>query len=331
MSGYVIGVDTGATKSHLALFDTNGKLVDFDQWGPLNHEVLPGSFAQFEEELGQFVGRTLAKNNIDMRQVSYAVLGIAGVDTKLQHSIVSEILTRIGFGKFTLANDAFLGIPAGNPKGIGICAINGTGSTLAGINGEGRMLQIGGVGFISADYGGGGMMGEIVISYVYRELFRKGEPTCMTPVLLNKLGISDKYDFVDRIYEKIDDGSLNIPDCGRMLVEAVSEGYKLAAKIIRDIGTGYAGGISCMIDEMGFGHDEDVHIVLAGSVFVKSKAPLVLDSVKEALYASNPNHRIVYRLLDVPPVAGAVVWALNMLGDNGDSYERVCSQLKMEP
>jgi len=328
LGGYVIGIDTGATKSHLALFDTGGKLVDFGHWGPLNHEVLPGSFAQFEEELVCFVGRVLANHNIDMRQVSYSVLGIAGVDTKMQHGIVSEILKRIGFGKFTLANDAFLGIPAGTPGGVGICAINGTGSTLAGINGEGRMLQIGGVGFISADYGGGGMMGEIVISSVYRELFRKGEATCMTPALLKKLGISDKYDFVDRIYEKIDDGSLNIPDCAKMLIDAVIEGDKLAAKIIRDIGTGYAGGISCMIDEMGFGQDEEVNIVLAGSVFVKSEHPLLLDSLKEALAASNPGHRIGYRLLEVPPVAGAVVWALNMLGDNGASYDRVCSQFK---
>ena len=49
MTEYVIGVDIGATKSHLALFDSSGSLVDFGQWGPLNHEALPGSFAQFEE------------------------------------------------------------------------------------------------------------------------------------------------------------------------------------------------------------------------------------------------------------------------------------------
>jgi len=330
LGGYVIGVDTGATKSHLALFDTGGTLVDFGHWGPLNHEVLPGSYAQFEEELGQFVGRTLAKHDIDMRQVSYSVLGIAGVDTKLQHRIVSGILQRLGFDSFTLANDAFLGIPAGNPGGVGICAINGTGSTLAGINGEGRMLQIGGVGFISADYGGGGMIGQIVVSSVYRELFRKGEPTCMTPALLKKLGISSKYDFVDRIYEKIGDGSLYVPYCSKMLIDALAEGDKLATKIVRDIGTGYAGGISCMIDEMGFGQDEDVQVVLAGSVFVKSNHPLVLGSLKEALSASNPGHRIVYNLLDVPPVAGAVVWALNMLGDRGASHGKVCSQLKVE-
>lgn len=328
MSGYVIGIDTGSTKSHLALFDTDGVLIDFDHWGPLNHEVLPGSFAQFEDELGQFVGRTLVKYSLTIKQISYSVLGIAGVDTKLQYVIVSEILKRLGFGKFTLTNDAYLGIPAGNPEGIGICAINGTGSTLAGINREGKMLQIGGVGFVSADYGGGGMMGKIVISSVYSELFRKGEPTCMTPVLLKKLGVSDKYDFVEKVLEKLDDGSLNISACAKMLIDAVIENDKPAAKILRDIGASYAGGISCMIDEMGFDQDEDVHVVLAGSVFVKSEHPLIFDSLKEALNARNPNHRIRYKILDMPPVTGAVVWALNMLNDNGASYDKVCSQLR---
>ena len=40
MTEYVIGVDIGGTKSHLALFDTEGNFVDFDHWGCLNHEGL---------------------------------------------------------------------------------------------------------------------------------------------------------------------------------------------------------------------------------------------------------------------------------------------------
>ena len=192
MTEYVIGIDIGSTKSHLALFDTDGSLVELNHWGPLNHEMLPGSFAQFEDELGRFVSETLSKYQIAMKQVSYSVLGIGGVDTRRQHGIVSGILRRLGFGGFTLVNDAFLGIPAGSPGGVGICAINGSGCTLAGINSEGKTLQIGGVGYVSADYGGGGMLGEKVVAAVYSELFRMGEPTTMTPAIFRKLGISSK-------------------------------------------------------------------------------------------------------------------------------------------
>ena len=328
MNEYVIGMDIGATKSHLALFDTAGTLVDFDHWGPLNHEILPGSFIQFEDELGQFVTRCLSKNGISIKQTVNAVFGIAGVDTKHQHGIISQIIAKLGFEKFTLVNDAFLGIPAGSATAAGICAINGTGSTLAGINKEGKMLQIGGVGYISADYGGGGMMGEKVVSTVYSELFRKGSPTRMTPALLKKLGITSKYDFVDKIHEKTGDGSLNIAACAKMLFEAVLENDKTAADILRDIAASYANGISCMIEGIEFPREEDINIVFAGTVFVKSEHPLLLDTIKEKINRENSGYRVKYTLLDVPPVAGAVIWALNTLNDKGDYYDKVRARLR---
>jgi len=329
MNEYVIGIDTGSTKSHLALFDTTGNLIFFDRCGPLSHEGANCSFARFESELGRFVERALSENKITMKQVSYSVLGLTGADTKEQHSILSGIARNLGFEKFTLVNDAFLGIPAGNPEGnAGICAINGTGCTVAGINREGKMLQIGGVGYISADLGGGGIMGRLAVSTVYSELFRKGEPTCMTPVLLQKLGISSKYDFVEKIYEKLADKSFNVNDCSKMLFEAAIQNDNAAIKLLREIGTSYAGGISAMIDELGYGREEDLPIVFAGSNFVKGEHPLLLDTIREIINRNYPAYRIKYTLLDVPPVAGAVIWAVNMLngGVPCDYYGKIRAQ-----
>ena len=327
---YVIGVDIGATKSHLALFDTEGTLVDFGHWGPLNHEALPGSFAQFKDELEQFTAQILSKNGLKLEQIVSAAFGIAGVDTKLQHSIISKIIKEIGFTNFRLANDAFIGIFAGSPAGTGICAINGTGSTLAGINKEGKMLQIGGVGYVSADYGGGSLFREKVVSIVYSELFRKGETTCMTPVLLEKLCISDKFDFVDKVYEKIEDDSLNIPLCAKILFEAALKNDKAASDVIYGVATSYANGISCMIEELEFNQNEDINIVFAGSVFVKSEYPLLLDTIKEKLNRENPGYSLKYTLLDMPPVAGAVFWAFNNLNisDKNVFYYKICNQFR---
>ena len=327
MSGYVIGIDTGSTKSNLALFDIDGNLVCFERWGPLSHEGVPGTYALFEKELGEFTGRALSANNITINQISYAVFGLTGADTKLQHNILSGIIKRLGFERFTLSNDAFLGIPAANPEGVGICAINGTGCTLAGVNREGAMLQIGGVGFISADYGGGGGMGRLVVSTVYTHLFRKGEQTSMTPVLMQKLGISNKHDFVDKMYEKIDDKSINICALSKMLFEAAVDNDRVAMNLLRDIGASYAGGISCMIDELQFSREEDLHVVFAGSNFVKGEHPLLIDTIKESIGKNHPDIPVKYTLLRVPPVTGAVVWAFNKLGKTG-LHEKICARLE---
>ena len=333
MMKYIIGVDIGGTKSHLALFDTEGNFVDFDRWGPLNHEGMPGSFGQFEDEFGQFVRRVINRNKITMNDVAFSVLGVGGVDTVKQHTIISEILGKLGFEKFILANDAFLGIPAGSETGIGICAINGTGEALAGINKEGKMLQIGGVGAISSDMGGGASLGKRLVSAVYRELFRKGEATLMTPLLFEELGITDKYDYVEKIYERIEEGTFRLGAYNHMVFEAVKRNDAVAAGILREIAANYSGGISGMIEELRFPPGEELCVVLAGSIFVKGEHPLLIDTLKEQVSGANPHHRVRYNVLDVPNVAGAVIWALNSLhlsAHNGTNVyrDKVCARLR---
>ncbi|MCL2720661.1 MAG: hypothetical protein FWD47_04910 [Treponema sp.] len=329
---YIIGIDGGGTKSHLALFDIEGKLVDFGHWGTLNHEGMKGSFDQFHDETKEFVKQILSKNNIKIEQVVSAVFGIAGVDTKWQHDVISQKMEKIGFKKFTLANDAYLGIPAGSPTGVGICAINGTGCTVVGVNSQGKMLQIGGVGYVSADYGGGGIIGREVISAVYKEILRKGEKTLLTPILFEYLGLdlNDKYDFVERVYEKFGDHTLSIHTCGRFTFEAAHKNDKVALDILRSVGENYANGICAMIEELEFDKTkEDINIVLAGSVFVKGDHPMSIDTLKEKLGKDKPDCSLKYTVLKVPPVAGAAFWAFNNLNisDKKAYYEKVCNQL----
>lgn len=73
MPGYVLGVDAGATKSKLAIFTETGKKTGLYSWGSLNHESLPGSFSQLEEELGQFIRQSLSEAGVQMKEVRYAV------------------------------------------------------------------------------------------------------------------------------------------------------------------------------------------------------------------------------------------------------------------
>ncbi|MCL2231323.1 MAG: hypothetical protein FWC01_09535 [Treponema sp.] len=327
MAEYVIGIDIGGTKSHLALFDTDANLIELGHWGCLNHEDLDGGFDQFEDELNQFVTRTISKHNLTMKQIAYSVLGVAGVDTKQQNVIVSQILKKHGFEKFTLVNDAYLGIPAGSRSGYGICAINGTGCTLAGLNKKGEMLQIGGVGFVSADMGGGGYISERIVSAVYTELFRKGEPTVLTKLLFEKFEIANKYEYVEKIYEKMDDETFGVYDCAPLIFEAAKKNDKVAEKILCEISDNYANGICAMIEELEFSlKEEELCIVLAGSVFVKGEHPLLVDSLKEKILKEKGEGLIVFNLLNVPNVAGAAIWALNSHSGKNGFYNKVCSQ-----
>lgn len=328
MAEYVIGVDIGSSKSHLALFSAEGRLIDFGRWGPLNYEVLPGLYSQFEDEFGRFTSGILLANGLRAEQIAYAVFGAAGVDTKKQHDEISRIIGKQGFRRFTLCNDAFLGIPAGNPAGVGICAICGSGGTIAGINHAGEMLQIGGLGDLTADMGGGGYIGKRAVAAVYSQLFRKGEATAMTPMLFSRLGIGGKHEFVEKLHEKMNDGSFDVPMCNPMVFEAAGQGDGVAAGILQAVAGSYASGIEVMIEELGFAPEEALCIVLAGSVFIKGEDPLLIDTLEAKLHAAHPGRAIRFKLLETPNVAGAVVWALNALGCEAGHHAEVCARLR---
>jgi len=194
------------------------------------------------------------------------------------------------------------------------------------------MLQIGGVGPVSADMGGGGYMGERLVSAVYSELFRKGKSTLMTGLLFEELGIASKYDYIEKMHEKQNDGSFNINKGSRLIFGAAGQNDPVAIGILREIADNYANGISCMIEELKFPPGEELPLVFAGSVFVKGEHPLLLDSIKAKVSGDNQGWNITYKLLDLPNVAGAVIWALDSFDKekNGKSanYDKVCKQLR---
>jgi N-acetylglucosamine kinase-like BadF-type ATPase len=325
MNRYVIGLDSGASKSHLAVFDTDGSLIAFGSWGPLNHEVLPGSFAQLEKELGEFIAGVLRPRGLGSEAVAYAVFGLGGVDTKRQHGIISGIIKKIGVERFTLCNDAYLGIAAACPDNVGVCAINGSGCTIAGISPQGKMLQIGGIGDFSRDLGGAGTIGMSVLGAVYESLFRCGEPTALTQPVFEILGIKNKYDYIDAVSEITTREDFRLPDLNRLLFE--HSGDAVSQRLLLEIAKNYAGGINCIIRELGFARGQAVTIVFAGSVFSKEKNPVLTNMIKGRLAALCPEYLLKYTVLKVPPVAGAIIWALGKLGAPESALSRVGAQL----
>lgn len=370
-SKYVIGIDIGATKSHLAIYKVGpsagdgsvngsvddsvnghvngasvscshnngasvdgsynngacvGGLVGLNSWGPLNHEVLPGSFTQFEAEFTQFVTQALSIAGIAMRQVAFAVLGVAGVDTRRQHQIISEIIKRVGIKCFVLCNDSYLGVPAGAPSGVGICANNGTGYTVTGIDVSGGMLQIGGVGMISDDRGGGGYIGERAIAAVYNSLFRFAEPTLMKDYIFDRLGVADKNDFVEILSQKIADDEADIGYFNRFVFLAAGRGDRVAESILSDIADSYANSITYILRELDYPADRAVTVVFAGSVFVKGESPFLLDAIKKKVALDNAGRLFEFTVLKRPPVAGAIVWALNKMGCGENEIEKAYSR-----
>lgn len=314
MSKYILGVDGGATKSHLAIFDSSGKCVGATAYGPLNHEVMEGSLDELEERLGELLPRVLSDVGATADDIAFAVFGLAGVDTDAQQSHISGMISNIGFKNQITCNDAFLGVPAGCPDCVGICAINGTGFKLAAIDNSGVAVQTCGIGSFTDDMGGGHWYGLQAIASVYNELYRLGRPTIMREILFDLFGISRREDYLEIITEKYNSGNPDMIALNSVIFNAAAQGDAVAMSVLEASAEQYAGGIARLILDLDFPPDKAVHVTLAGSVFVKQKVRILQELIAAKVNDALNGHPVEYTSLDAPPVAGAIMWAAQKAG-----------------
>ena len=326
MKKYIVGIDGGGTKSHLAIFDRTGQCVAVANHGPLNHEVLKGAFVQLEKEFTAFVIDALATVGATCDDVAFAAIGLAGVDTDNQHKIISEIVKRVGFTDFILCNDAFLGVPAGCPGGVGICIINGTGSSMAAVDNSNNTVQVAGLGHFSNDCAGSSHYACKLLGAVYGELFKCEPKTPMTGLLFDKLGISDSNDYVDKITSEVESGRITFSDLNMMFFEAVALGDEVTYGFLQESAEHYAGGISYLAKNLDFPDSRTLYVTLAGSIFTKEKTGKLPDLIAKEVNKRLPGRSVEFNLLNTVPVAGAVYWAGKEAGFNIE-LERISKSL----
>lgn len=318
MKKYVLGMDGGGTKTHCAIFTLDGKLVDFITWGRTNHECLSGGYDELRSELKKLFSYILDKNGIGAEELGKCVIGLAGVDTKRQHEMISGMIFAAGLKDFILCNDSFLGIKAGCKSGSGICAINGTAFCIGGIDPKGNMLQIGGLGDIAGgDFGGGEYLAGKAIAAAYNSLFKGDPETYITELLFKTLKINSKFDFIEALMCSITDGIFKYDSFNRFVFEAANKNDKVALEILEDMGKEYARCINAVIANLDYDCDR-LEVVFAGSVFVKGENTRAIDRIKQDVRRRNEGRSIVFNTLKAPPVAGAVLWALEKSGYEGN-------------
>ncbi|PKP57508.1 N-acetylglucosamine kinase [Candidatus Atribacteria bacterium HGW-Atribacteria-1] len=329
MTKYVIGVDGGGTKTHYALFDSRGKFVNFIQGGPANHEVYPDSYEGTRKEIKGSIFKLIQQSRLKPEDINYAIFGLAGVDVEKQQKKLSKIICETGIRNFKVFNDAFLGIKAGSDKGYGVCTINGTGTCCAGIDKNGDQLQVGGTGWVFGDEAGGAWIGNVVIRKVYDSLYRCGQQTIMKEMLFEKLEINKENEFMNAVYEKVYSNKVKIDDLSRIAFYAANEGDEAALELLRHSGREMAKSVIGVIRRLNFSYEEEIDIILAGSVNLKGENPALVEAFKQEI-CHRVKTKVCFIPLQVPPVAGAVLWAIEELnkGKDSDIRKRVLREFK---
>ncbi len=328
MKKYIIGIDGGGTKTHCLLFDIEGEFIDLIEAGTFGYEYLSHGYISLEKKMNKIVNSILEKNSINKKDIVSCAIGLSGIDTNYQNKCIAEIIDRIGFTRYILCNDAYLGIKAMSSKGFGICAINGTGYSVVGIDPEKNTFQIGGSYELSGDFGGGRVIGKVVAAKTYESLYKIKRETVLQEMMFGLLKINDKCDYLDALIRKTENGDILIKDLAKLVFSAADKNDSLALEILLNMGQDYGRAINAIIGELNYKNCSKLPIVLAGSLFIKGSNKLAIKELTRIVKNANTDKQIEISVLNLQPVCGAIIWALNNYYKDNRYFKKIVSNIK---
>lgn len=309
MSKYIMGIDGGNSKTDICIFDDAGNFITHQRFGSCSHEVFEEGFPMAKKKLNEFVQATLTDCNLTLDDIHGAAMGLAGVDLPWQEEKMSGIVSDLGFKNFSVSNDGFLGIKVGSDDGTGICSINGTGTVCVGIDSHGTTMQVGGIGQLFGDDAGGRYIAGRAIRRVYDTFYRSHPPTAMAEPML-KLFDCDKRLFAQTVIEQYFPQEINDLDVLSILFDCADQGDQGAIDVLNEAAFQLACSVGGCIRELDF--QDTVNIFLAGSVWSKASTPIIQDCFVKHL-SQLTDLKLNITKLDARPVAGAVIWAYELL------------------
>ena len=297
---YVIGLDSGGTKTVCLLADLEGHVLAEARAGGANLAAV--GELEVENVLHEVMDRVMGERQ---QPPTAIVLGMAGVDRADDATVMRRVLKRIGAkARTVITNDALIALVAAIGHDPGVVVIAGTGSIAYGRNTRDEAARAGGWGYVLGDEGSGYWIGRHALRAVVRESDGRGRPTAMTPLVLAHFGATRPEDLVRAVY----DGALRpsaIAAVARAVQAAAEAGDGLALQILAVGARELASSARAVISRLGL-RDDVFDVVLSGGVM--RAVPRLAAEVETLVKLLAPNCRV--QCLDREPAHGAVALAV---------------------
>lgn len=305
---YVLGIDGGASKTFALVADEQGRLLGFGKGGPANHQTV--GFDAALRALEHAARDALSAAHVRPQDIEIVSYGLAGADLPEDFAMIRPALEGFKLGaRVDLRNDTQVALRAGTQQPWGVVLICGTGFNAAGRAPDGREYIFPGLGWVSGDWGGGGMLAQEMIRLVMRADDGRGPPTRVTKPLLDALGLPSPYELMRALYhQQIERHTLlaQVP----LLFRAAVEGDRPAQDLIVQLGEELGVSAAAVIQRLGL-EGLLVEVVLGGSVF-KGEGPLFTDTLLAAIRRTAPDAILVHPPFE--PVIGSVLLGLEAAG-----------------
>lgn len=226
MTGTVIGLDIGGTKTRGVRFENGAPVMD----------VVVAS-ANVQNVSRDTAAANLAElfSNIGDGALDQVYAGAGGIDTEDDARVLTTLITPFApDARITVVHDSRLLLAAGGVS-TGVAVIAGTGSAAWGRNSDGEEARAGGWGYLLGDEGSGYWLGREAVRHSLRKMNQGHEPDQLTLKLLTACDADDPNKLIALFHSPLT-GRQYWAKLGRLVVDAAAAGHEPSLQLLAQAG-----------------------------------------------------------------------------------------------
>jgi len=235
---------------------------------------------------------------------------LAGADSRADERTIGRTLARRGWtASLEVRNDTVAVLRAGTERGWGIGLVCGAGINCIGIGPTGRVARFAALGELSGDLAAGGeWIGRAALGAAVRAQDGRGPRTSLEQAVPRHFGLARPEALARAMYrDRISDDRL--VELSPLVFRAAGAGDGVAREILDRQADEAVAMVAAAIARLRLAAT-DVDVVLGGGVF-QARDGAFLGRIRTGIAAVAPAAHVI--TLDVPPVLGALLLALDAL------------------
>ncbi len=304
-NGYLLGVDTGSSKTHALITTLSGQALGFGEAGSGNYEVV--GLEGLIKSMQQSTDQALKMAGVAKSEISGMGFGISGYDWPSEKPAMRKAIGALEISvPYDFVNDAVIGIIAGARDGWGVAVDAGTGNNVRGRSQDGRMGRITGNSASFGEFGGAGEMvwrAVIAVTYAWSQ---RGPKTRLTQAFIDFAEVDSEDELIEGLaMRRIQPPPILALDVFRLAAEGDAVAQEVIQWTARELGL----NVNAVIRQIGL-EARKFDVVLIGSLFKAGEAYIA--PLRETIHEFAPRAHLIR--LTVPPVVGSALLAAEVLG-----------------
>ena len=305
----ILGVDGGATKTHVIIMDTAGRVLGQGFGGPSNYNAV--GLEASEANIGAAVDEARNASGIGAEPFAATFFGMASVVSPTDRSRIRQIAANLNLAapdRVEVDHDCRIALAGGLSGRPGIVQIAGTGSSTFGMNSAGEGWRSGGWGALISDEGSSYWLGIQAMRTAVSAFDGRLPPTPLLDQVQQHLQLEHMNDIYQPLYVQRM-SKAEVAQLARLVIDAARSGDRAALDLIERGVALMAECVEAVARRLEMADRPDLELALVGGLF--KAGDLVVDPFRIAVNARLPQCKLVHA--ELSPVLGAGILALRLL------------------